>query len=524
MNLQTQDNNFILQSQKVKDFSPIDISGCIGYWNFNEPSGQTAFKNLVTGSYDGTILVPATVTMSPDGKNGNCLKFVESTNRPAKIDNSIVNTQLFNSIKEFAWSFWFRTDNIDTTAGTDNLIWKYLDGSAGYGGNFVMQIRRTAAGYGRLQVELNEVNEPGAFGRLTIGAGSPQPIWEHGIVNIDDLNNKFYVYKNGSFVGSRDYGTRNWPVINHFLYLGGLTPASEGVKGSLDDFAIYNRMLTLEEIKKIYDSNNREQRLTIKTDMNTYNLNSIANTKILNSNQNIEPILPTDISGCVFYMNMDEIINGSYIEEKVSGRLGSLIGSPLPEFTTGYKNNGLAFYGQSGLDNKIIYLTYGSPLPFDRNQSFSTSMWLNQGFITHTDASQPFVCYSYNAWHKSYSAGSINIQYNRSGLGDRGFVLQVPTGTWHHVVTVRDAETGSVFGYVDGKYQVGNNTVGSLTVNPTHSIMIGAHSAYPQHQYLAYSGLIDDVSIFNKTLNKTEIYNLYRMHKPKYLNIKEVGN
>lgn len=78
-------------------------------------------------------------------------------------------------------------------------------------------------------------------------------------------------------------------------------------------------------------------------------------------------------------------------------------------------------------------------------------------------------------------------------------------GTFFHVVCVRSAAKMSI--YVNGALVIDANTTGALQAAPTQPVAIGYISPQPASE--VYSGLIDDVLIFDRALTATEIKKLY---------------
>jgi hypothetical protein len=79
-------------------------------------------------------------------------------------------------------------------------------------------------------------------------------------------------------------------------------------------------------------------------------------------------------------------------------------------------------------------------------------------------------------------------------------------GNWHHVVGTYDGSTVRL--YVDGT-EVGSGTAANLTVNYSlpinNNLYLGTYNGQSQN---AFSGLLDEVSIFNRVLSPTEIQTL----------------
>ena len=80
-----------------------------------------------------------------------------------------------------------------------------------------------------------------------------------------------------------------------------------------------------------------------------------------------------------------------------------------------------------------------------------------------------------------------------------GGATQISTGTFHHVAAVYDGTSLKV--YLDGNLD-GSNATGSAPTDGTNPLEIGARGGSP---FNFFSGLIDEVELFNKALSDTDI-------------------
>jgi nanoRNase/pAp phosphatase (c-di-AMP/oligoRNAs hydrolase) len=80
----------------------------------------------------------------------------------------------------------------------------------------------------------------------------------------------------------------------------------------------------------------------------------------------------------------------------------------------------------------------------------------------------------------------------------------VNDGLWHNVVVVKATGVSTKF-YIDGSYKSdgGSNNTGNLT--NSYQFYIGGGNAYAG----VFSGLIDDVRVYNRALSAAEIAAIY---------------
>lgn len=85
---------------------------------------------------------------------------------------------------------------------------------------------------------------------------------------------------------------------------------------------------------------------------------------------------------------------------------------------------------------------------------------------------------------------------------------------WHHVVGVLNGTTGQV--YVDGKLDVSDSSITAVTSRPTIDLVIGATwSTFFGYQNI-FNGSIDEVRIYNISLDADQVYENYITNLPKY--------
>lgn len=76
--------------------------------------------------------------------------------------------------------------------------------------------------------------------------------WYHLVVMRDTSANEYYFYVDGNLIDTKSYTTDPTGGGNSRLYIGSAYPAAKYFDGILDDIAIFNRVLSADEIKSIY--------------------------------------------------------------------------------------------------------------------------------------------------------------------------------------------------------------------------------------------------------------------------------
>jgi len=226
------------------------------YYKFDESSGTTCddYKE----SHDGTFTNgPGDDSQWVDGQINNCLKFDGTDDY---VDTGHPYKTTFSS--SFSISAWY---NLDSGIAADQIVCGVQDSVGGSPTDRV--IIDIDLGYLGVQYEANNVNVNWRHGEQTHGAGVTG--WQHVVAVWDDSEgiNQIYVYLNGSLItnvdgGSdgdlssctmSDYGKESGADVD--LRVGGLlryNGTTDYIDGYLDDFRIYNAVLTAQNVTWLY--------------------------------------------------------------------------------------------------------------------------------------------------------------------------------------------------------------------------------------------------------------------------------
>lgn len=96
------------------------------------------------------------------------------------------------------------------------------------------------------------------------------------------------------------------------------------------------------------------------------------------------------------------------------------------------------------------------------------------------------------------------VTYPCSGVSS----ITVNDGLWHQLVGIYDGTSKTSSIYVDGQFQ--SSSAGGNVVNPTDApFIVGGLMAANGSLGGAYTGLIDDVQIYNNALSASDVRSLY---------------
>ena len=145
-----------------------------------------------------------------------------------------------------------------------------------------------------------------------------------------------------------------------------------------------------------------------------------------------------------------------------------------------------------------IFVPNNPTLEFDSNQNFTLSAWIKTNTTNQTiflkNNSDDFYSMSISEDGKvNCSIGDGNIVFIESDPN----TLPVTNDLWHHIVCTYD-RSNLLYMYIDGT-PVGSVDISSITSSIPGTLYIGTNTQN------VFNGTIDEVAIFNKTLNLLEI-------------------
>jgi hypothetical protein len=206
--------------------------GLVGYWSFDEGSGSTAYDYSGNGN-DGT-LVNGPTWESFSCASGECLDF-DGVDDAVNVGSS-GRLDLTNGLTVLAW---VRFDNVADITRVGNII-----------GNYGINPHFNFEGYtwGRIRFYWNE-GETNLYSTKDLRGG-----WHHAVAVRDKISDTITLYIDGIFEAQASAGTNKdilWPlrVGNDFRGAPGIP-----FNGLIDDIRVYNRALSQEEVKVVYEA------------------------------------------------------------------------------------------------------------------------------------------------------------------------------------------------------------------------------------------------------------------------------
>ena len=294
-------------------------------------------------------------------------------------------------------------------------------------------------------------------------------------------------------------------------------PGSQPLRGAMDDFRIYNRSLTLTEIKALYNngrgtlSANPSYPSKAKANSKTTDLSA---NELVHYKMNDNTSIPTPVA---HYKMNDNAANTTVIND--NGTNGTLKGGD----TTATKSIVGKINGALGFNGVDDYVNTNQTFSTLFSGAFSISFWAkpDEGHPTET---KPI--YGVRNW-------SGANQYNLSGsvYSDGDFIQYFATGTpgnvscqisncfpagaceWTHIVMTCDGggATMRVRAYKNGVYNKVSAAYNQTTFVNSFNLYIGGwddpETGYPPPRF--HAGGIDDFRIYDFQLDLTQVEAIY---------------
>jgi hypothetical protein len=202
-------------------------------------------------------------------------------------------------------------------------------------------------------------------------------------------------------------------------------------------------------------------------------------------------------------------LNGDANDSSSKGNNGTLINSP--SYTTG--QDGVAshaLYLNGTTPSAGVYMDVGNSNNFDfYGKDVSFSLWINptvnnlSSYYTALIVKRPLTS-SLPSYEIYLASGSGNIGFWNGSLFTS--TVSPTTGVWNYI-TVTLTSGGSIIIYLNGT-SVYSNTGAGITADVSSNLIFGyiSNGSSDQQQYY---GKMDDVRIYNRALDASEVTTLY---------------
>ncbi|HVV39412.1 MAG TPA: LamG domain-containing protein [Candidatus Paceibacterota bacterium] len=444
--------------------------GLAGYWPFDEGSG--AIAGDMSGNRNNGTLSGSTLPSWVGGKHGGALSFDGTGGYVSTPSSSALN--LTSSITIAAWV------KVNSNVTNYRMIIS-KESTAGTPWPFRFYVEQTT---GKLVLDFTVSS---AIKTFTTSTAINDNMWHHVVAVRDDTGKTVTVYidgvsrASGSYTGTVD-SSATAARIGISPYTGGGAGGSYPFIGNIDELRVYSRALSASEIAGLYSQGAAQ--------INTPSTNSA-----------IDSTLGTGLVGLWTF-------DGADLTDKIYDRSGS--------------GNNAYFDSASATSSRKAIGKLGQGLRWP-----GTAAYARVATFSNPPSSAMSIC----AWIKTSSDGVLlNINRNVGNIVNEGifkiatgkllfwdyngssygFVdgsgysnTTVTNGMWHHICFTKNGTAGTY--YLDGAAD-GTKT-GGLSISYGTADWVLAADYRDSSTY--FSGSMDDVRIYNRTLSAAEIKQLY---------------
>lgn len=425
--------------------------GLVGHWMLdseNEAKDKTPYSNH--GTANGEITIGGTTDRK--GKTGGATSF-DGTDDYIKLPNELISNSYIRS-HGVTYTIWVKSFN---TTVHQNIFGQKPD--SGYsdfasGGLGLENDRARMIAYD------DNVAYKYAIGNTVL----EDDVWYLLVGTYDPSDSKIRIYVNGILDGIPvSITTFNRLVKNNENTIGKqVAGSSYFFKGNLSEARIYNRALSEDEIKYLYNSYNPKL-----------------------SSGSLQKGLVLDMPLTSNYMKSNTIVTDK---------------TPYSNDGT-IKNNAVIGVNGTIFDGSTQYIDEIENPNFIEPESITVSGWINM------DTNAPT---ARNIWLTKWYGYSMEITdttripyFRLYGPGDTNSNVSLTLGIWHHFIGTYDPSIGARV-YLDGVLVGSKAPNGAITYSRSYPLNIGRYSGG-----VYFDGQISNVKIWNRALSEEEIKLLY---------------
>jgi hypothetical protein len=449
----------------------------VAWWTFdgvNLPWTSVSAATALDSSGNGntaTLTGLSRLTSPVDGELGQALYFPRTT------ATNGVNTSgtIGSATSGYSFSFWFKEPNINLDT---YYLFAWADLACRFGG--------------RSTNTINCYADAGSTGSAFYSTTVNDNKWHHVVFTATDggagpNNQTLYVdgiSRNTATETTNGYASRMWIASD----VNGL---SGNLKGTLDDFRFYSRVLSASEVKQLYNLGGSK----LNSQLSNAGGSSLK-TGLLGwwtfDGKNITNGRADDISG---NSNNGTLVNIATSTFYKTGKIGQALNLDGINDTVTIDSIASSINKNEGTFSAWVYArsyTGGSPFQADGIIEVGSSASSNDGISLSPS-----------------SAANVSMNYRTGGVTTRATITNAPIRKWYHVAGTWNSSTLSI--YLNGALynSVANGTLTSATLNQAR---IGSDSLGTANQDY-FDGYIDDVRIYSRALSASEVAQLSNLGK-----------
>jgi len=460
--------NHTLPKGAVSPTAMKEDSSLVGYWSFNEGSGQIAYDKSGNGN-NGTIHGAVWTA----GKSGSALKF-DGTDDYVDCGND-ESLNITDAVTVEAWI-------------------RYSSSFSGVRGDVVSKHDYGYKGYGFAKGNDDRIHwwpaDGSSWNELISTITISPDTWYH-IACTNDANYR-KIYINGI---ERNSGVGVAAIASSSLSLmiGENAEGESYFDGLIDEVRIYNRALTEKEIQEHY----RESKYYLASKFGP------------GTDCDTDPGSCMDY-GLVGYWSFDEGSGSTAYDASDNGNNGTIYGAKWAQGAPALSGGGTSGTGLS-FDGENDYVDCGSDESFNYLSEITIELWAKNTGITAYG--QNLVYAPSNVWILHYRGAGFYLKAeDGTTSGYLHWDTSLSSGVWLHLVATWDGGTMRL--YINGEKQTteksfGGGATGRLAA--PGGLYIGKYFNSTQPWF---NGLIDEVRIYNRALSEEEIRYHYNRGAP----------
>ncbi|MCF7918666.1 MAG: SUMF1/EgtB/PvdO family nonheme iron enzyme [Candidatus Cloacimonetes bacterium] len=196
--------------------------------------------------------------------------------------------------------------------------------------------------------------------------------------------------------------------------------------------------------------------------------------------------------------------NGNAIDESGNGWDGTQYGNLDFSVADRFGNpNSAAFF--DGIDD---YISIGNEIDVTNNLPFSVSLWVSSNDIRNSGIISKYLNHSYNGFlFEQFESSEMRALYSNNQVNMVSCTAPVIADEYYHIAITASEDELNL--YVNNQL-ASNDSWNGLSATSDAELIIGANTDDPDYTIHAFfSGIIDDIRIYNRELLPEDISNLY---------------
>ena len=460
-------------------------NGLVGHWTFDgsKTTNTTALDSSGQNN-TGTFTNFTRATNAKPGKLGQGMNF-DGTDDYVTIPDS--NAIDFSTNSDFTVSTWVKipTTQGDTAYGDNDIVEKW-SGTSGY--PYVIRImNQTHADNGRILA----VQWDGSVGSIIMSSTRINDNRFHHVL-FKKEGATFYLFIDSILEGSVADTSTDVTTNTSPLFLGMRGNIQNRFTGLIDDVRIYNRALSANEVKQLYNLGSaKAQASSVTLQQGTTLGSGIVGHWTFDGNKTTNTTA-LDSSG---QNNTGTFTNFTRATNAKAGKLGQ----------------GMSF---DGTDDYALVTSTAALRP---TNNFTISVWAK--FTDFSDYRIILMHDDNGGGDDGYGIrGDTNRKATFFATNANGFTAQSITsvavmtaGQWYHLTGVYRNSVLEI--YINGVLDSTKTASGDVVYSVTTNLNIGRRGGTSSPNTIFMKGALDDLRVYNRALSASEVKQLYLMGK-----------